>query len=157
MRVPLRVLPLPRLARHGGERRLRRARRARRSSTRRARSRRRACWSKPGTGSAEFVIGSDITIKVKEVPCGFAKCTRDDLDVDISWFGTGIRRIGEARRVTHEVPPLMLSMMTVGRGRKARDNKIGADDDDETKVVLAAEEAEELALQADEDLSTGDD
>lgn len=56
------------------------------------------------TGS-EFVIGSDISIKVKEVPCGYAKCTRDDLDVDVSWFGTGIRRIGPARRVTHDVPP----------------------------------------------------
>jgi uncharacterized protein YbjQ (UPF0145 family) len=107
--------------------------------------------------NAEFVIGSDISIKVREVPCGFAKCTRDDLDVDISWFGTGIRRIGEPRRVTHDVPPLMLSMMTVGRGRAARDNKIGADDDDASEVELAAEEAEELALQADEDLSTGDD
>ena len=109
------------------------------------------------SNNAEFVIGSDLTIKVKEVPCGFAKCTRDDLDVDVSWFGTGIRRIGEPRRVTHDVPPLMLSMMTVGRGRPEKDNRIGDDEDDADEVVRAAEEAEELALQADVDLSTGDD
>jgi len=106
---------------------------------------------------AEFVIGSDVSIKVREVPCGFAKCTRDDLDVDVSWFGTGIRRIGPARRVTHDVPPLLLSMMTVRRGQRARDNRIGDEEDDADEVERAAEEAEELALQADEDLSTGDD
>jgi hypothetical protein len=105
---------------------------------------------------AEFVVGSDLTIKVKEVPCGYAKCVRDDLDVDISWFGTGIRRIGAAHRPTAGVPPLILSMMTVGRGRAERDNKIGADEDDADEVVLAAEEAEELALQADEDAPGGD-
>jgi uncharacterized protein YbjQ (UPF0145 family) len=108
---------------------------------------------------AEFVVGSDLTIKVKEVPCGFAKCTRDDLDVDISWFGTGIRRIGAATRVTTDMPPLILSMMSVGAGRTRRaerDTKIGADEDDADEVVLAAEEAEELALQADEDAAGGD-
>jgi uncharacterized protein YbjQ (UPF0145 family) len=102
------------------------------------------------TGS-EFVIGSDISIKVKEVPCGYAKCTQDDLDVDVSWFGTGVRRIGPARRVTHDVPPLILSMMSVGRGRAAEDTRIGDEEDDADEVELAAEEAEELALQADED------
>jgi uncharacterized protein YbjQ (UPF0145 family) len=110
-----------------------------------------AAWHK-----AEFVIGSDVTIKVREVPCGYAKCTRDDLDVDVSWFGTGIRRLGEARRVTHDVPPLLLSMMTVGRGRADKDNRIGDQEDDADEVLLAAEEAEELALQADEDAGGGD-
>jgi uncharacterized protein YbjQ (UPF0145 family) len=106
---------------------------------------------------AEFVVGSDVTIKVKEVPCGFAKCTRDDLDVDVSWFGTGIRRISGGARAMLDVPPLMLSMLSVGRGRKAKDNEIGADEDDADEVVRAAEEAEELALEADEDASSGDD
>jgi uncharacterized protein YbjQ (UPF0145 family) len=99
---------------------------------------------------AEFVVGSDVTIKVKEVPCGFGGCTRDDLDVDVSWFGTGIRRIGAARRATLDVPPLILSMRTVGKGRQ-QDTRIGDEEDDADEVELAAEEAEELALQADED------
>jgi hypothetical protein len=104
---------------------------------------------------AEFVVGSDLTIKVKEVPCGYAKCVRDDLDVDISWFGTGIRRIGAAHRPTAGVPPLILSMMTVGRGHRAEDTELGADEDDADEVERAAEEAEELALQADEDAGDG--
>ena len=102
---------------------------------------------------AEFVVGSDVSIKVKEVPCGYAKCQQDDLDVDVSWFGTGIRRLGEARRVHAEAPPLMLSMMTVGR---RRDTRIGDDEDDADEVARAAEEAEELALEADEDAPGGD-
>ncbi len=105
---------------------------------------------------AEFVVGSDLTIKVKEVPCGYAKCTRDDLDVDVSWFGTGIRRIGGPPRALLDVPPLILSMMTVGRGHRAQDTELGADEDDADDVERAAEEAEELALQADEDAG-GDD
>src|SRR6185295_4186415 len=43
--------------------------------------------------SVEFVVGSDVSIEVKEVPCGYASCKLDDLDVNVSWFGTGIRRI----------------------------------------------------------------
>jgi len=31
--------------------------------------------------SVEFVVGSDVSIEVKEVPCGFASCKLDDLDV----------------------------------------------------------------------------
>ncbi len=99
-------------------------------------------------------MGSDLKIKVREVPCGFAKCERDDLDVDVSWFGTGIRRVAEQRRPTVEVPPLMLSMMTLDR---RRDTVIGADEDDADAVVRAAEEAEESALELDEDAPEGDD
>jgi uncharacterized protein YbjQ (UPF0145 family) len=97
---------------------------------------------------AEFVIGSDLSIKVREVPCGYANCQRDDLDVDVSWFGTAIRRIAESRRPHPDVPPLMLSMMTLNR---RRDTVIGADEDDADEVERAAEEAEERALEADED------
>ncbi|MFI5296927.1 MAG: heavy metal-binding domain-containing protein [Polyangiales bacterium] len=99
---------------------------------------------------AEFVVGSDVTIKVREVPCGFGGCEKDDLDVDVSWFGTGIRRLGPERRAQVDVPPLMLSMMPVGRGRKARDTRLGDEEDDADEIERAAEEAEELALLADE-------
>jgi uncharacterized protein YbjQ (UPF0145 family) len=103
---------------------------------------------------AEFVVGSDISIKVKEVPCGFAKCEQDDLDVDVSWFGTGIRRIpNAAQRVQGDVPPLMLSVMPI---RKRRDTTLGADEDDADEVAKAAEEAEELAVLADENAPGGD-
>lgn len=96
---------------------------------------------------AEFVVGSDLTIKVREVPCGFGGCELDDLDVDVSWFGTGIRRIPHRQQAHTAVPPLMLSMMPLGH---RRDTSIGADDDDENEVEIAAEEAQENALEADE-------
>jgi uncharacterized protein YbjQ (UPF0145 family) len=100
---------------------------------------------------AEFVVGSDLSIAVKEVPCGYAGCERDDLDVDVSWFGTGIRRLGGAARPPLDVPPLILSMMTLARGHRAKDTELGDAEDDADEVERAAEEAEELALQADED------
>jgi uncharacterized protein YbjQ (UPF0145 family) len=99
---------------------------------------------------AEFVVGSDLTIRVREVPCGYKGCERQDLDVDISWFGTGIRRIAEKRRESVEVPPLILSMMPVGR---RRDTVLGQDEDDADAVQRAAEEAEEAALELDEETS----
>jgi uncharacterized protein YbjQ (UPF0145 family) len=96
---------------------------------------------------AEFVVGSDVSFKVKEVPCGFRECTLDDLDVDVSWFCTGIRRIPGARNDAHEVPPLMLSMIPVGR---RHDEHIAQDEDDAKEVEEAARDAEEAALEADE-------
>ena len=96
---------------------------------------------------AEFVVGSDVSFKVKEVPCGFAECTLDDLDVDVSWFCTGIRRIPGARGAVFDVPPLMLSMMPVGR---RHDEHIAQDEDDAKEVEEAAKDAEEAALEADE-------
>ncbi len=97
--------------------------------------------------SAEFVVGSDLTIEVREVPCGYAACKRDDLDVNVSWFGTGIRRIPGWQQPPGDVPPMMLSMMTVGR---RRDTSLDDADDDEAEVERAAEEAEEYALELDE-------
>ena len=47
----------------------------------------------------------------------------------------------------------MLSMMPI---KKRKDTRIGADEDDADEVMKAAEEAEELALQADEDAAGGD-
>jgi uncharacterized protein YbjQ (UPF0145 family) len=96
---------------------------------------------------AEFVVGSDIKIDVREVPCGFGGCPLDDLDVDVSWFGTGIRRIpSHERQRAHAMPPLILSMIPLGR---RRDALIDAEDDADD-VEIAAEEAQEMALEADE-------
>ena len=95
---------------------------------------------------AEFVVGSDATISLREVPCGYGGCELDDLDIDVSWFGTAIRRIPNAPRARHEVPSIILSMIPLGR---RRDALIDADDDADD-VEIAAEEAEEAALEADE-------
>jgi hypothetical protein len=95
---------------------------------------------------AEFVIGSDVKITVKEVPCGYGGCELDDLDVDVSWFGTGVRRIPGEKPHVHETPQLILSMMPLGRSRGPT---IDAEDDSKD-VELAAEEAQEAALEADE-------
>jgi uncharacterized protein YbjQ (UPF0145 family) len=97
--------------------------------------------------SVEFVVGSDVSIDVKEVPCGYGGCKLDDLDVNVSWFGTGIRRIPGWQTPPRDVPPLMLSMMSLNR---RRDTSLGSDDDDASEVERAAEEAEENALELDE-------
>jgi uncharacterized protein YbjQ (UPF0145 family) len=95
---------------------------------------------------AEFVVGSQLTIGIKEVPCGFGGCELDDLDVDVTWYGTGVRRIPGASPHVHDVPALLLSMMPIGR---RKDADIQAEDDAED-IARAAEDAEELALAADE-------
>jgi uncharacterized protein YbjQ (UPF0145 family) len=97
--------------------------------------------------SAEFVVGSDLKIEVGEVPCGYGGCKLDDLDVNVSWFGTGIRKIPGWQIPPHELPPRLLSMMSVG---KRRDTVLGGEDDDANEVERAAEEAEENALELDE-------
>lgn len=95
---------------------------------------------------AEYVVGSDIKLSVKEVPCGFEECERNDLDVKVSWFATGIRRIPNRPQSTAAVPPLLLSMIPLGR---RHDDHIRAEDDAD-EVEEAAEEAEEAALMAEE-------
>jgi len=96
---------------------------------------------------AEFVVGSDIKLEAREVPCGARDCERNDLDVDLSWFCTGIRRIPGARRRTRvDIPPLTLTMTKLGR---RRDEIIDGGDDAE-EIERAAEDAEEAALEADE-------
>ncbi|HXK19649.1 MAG TPA: heavy metal-binding domain-containing protein [Polyangiaceae bacterium] len=97
--------------------------------------------------SVEFVVGSDVSIEVKEVPCGYASCKLDDLDVLVSWFGTGIRRIPGFQAPVLDLPPLILSMMPLG---KRRDTSLGSEDDDASEVERAGEEAEENALELDE-------
>ncbi|HTR52027.1 MAG TPA: heavy metal-binding domain-containing protein [Kofleriaceae bacterium] len=98
---------------------------------------------------AEFVIGSDLEVSAREVPCGWGGCPLDDLDIDISWFGTGVRRIAGWQPRPHVVPALLLAMMPVGR---RADVAIDAQDDADD-IEIAAEEAEEAALEADEDAS----
>ncbi len=95
---------------------------------------------------AEFVVGSDITVDMREVPCGYGGCELDDLDVDLSWFGTGIRRIPNRKQTSHELPAFMLSMIPLGR----RHDALIEAEDDEDDIEVAAEEAEEAALEVDE-------
>ncbi|HVV81762.1 MAG TPA: heavy metal-binding domain-containing protein [Kofleriaceae bacterium] len=96
---------------------------------------------------AAYVVGSDIDVEVREVPCGFGGCPLDDLDVDVSWFGTGVRRIPQREAMrAHSIPPLILSMIPLGR----RDDVVIDAEDDADDVEVAAEEAEEAALEADE-------
>jgi uncharacterized protein YbjQ (UPF0145 family) len=95
---------------------------------------------------AEFVIGSDLEVNVREVPCGWGGCPLDDVDIDISWFATGVRRIAGWQPKPHVVPPLLLSMMPIGR---RADAAIDAQDDADD-IEIAAEEAEEAALDRDE-------
>lgn len=95
---------------------------------------------------AEYVVGSDLNIEMREVPCGFGGCPLDDIDVDLSWFGTGIRRIPDRKQTTHELPPFMLSMIPLGR---RKDALIEAEND-EDDIEVAAEEAVEAALELDE-------
>ncbi|HEX4446033.1 MAG TPA: heavy metal-binding domain-containing protein [Polyangiaceae bacterium] len=98
---------------------------------------------------SEFVVGSNASITAREVPCGYRACERHDLDVDVSWFGTGVRRIpGRQQAARQGIPPLVLSMMPLGRRRAA---DVGAEDD-ARDIEIAAEEAEEAALEADEAL-----
>lgn len=96
---------------------------------------------------SEFVVGSDIKLDAREVPCGYAECERNDLDVDVSWFCTGIRRIPGARQRTRvDIPPLTLTMTPLGR----RKDEIIDGGDDAEEIERAAEDAEEAALEQEE-------
>ena len=96
---------------------------------------------------AEFVVGSDVSIDIKEVPCGYESCTLNDLDVSVSWFGTGVRRVpGFAPPEHPKAPPLILSMMPLGRARSAGFE----DEDDADEIAELAKEAEKEALAEDE-------
>lgn len=92
---------------------------------------------------AEIVVGSDIKVDVHEVPCGYHGCHFNDLDVDVVWYATGIRRV-EGHTVKQAVPPLILSMMPLGRTKK-RELLEGESESDE----LAKEGKEEEAHAAE--------
>jgi uncharacterized protein YbjQ (UPF0145 family) len=95
---------------------------------------------------AEFVVGSDVKVTVREVPCGASSCPLNDLDVDVSWFGTGVRRVPGFTPPEHpKAPPLILSMMPLGRRRDAE-----LVEDVEDDVAEKAREAEERALEESE-------
>ncbi len=95
---------------------------------------------------AEYVIGSDLKIEIREGPCGFLGCELNDFDVQISWLGTGVRKIPGEHAKPRPVPPFMLSMIPLGRRKAA---EIGGEEDTDD-ISIAAEEAEEAALEADE-------
>lgn len=89
---------------------------------------------------AEYVVGSDLKIQVREVPCGFHECHLNDLDVDVSWFGTGVRRLRpDERPQKTNVPPLVLGMMPLGK-RNRRDQ---IEEEDESESLKKQGEAEE--------------
>jgi uncharacterized protein YbjQ (UPF0145 family) len=94
---------------------------------------------------ADFVIGSELSVEVREGPCGFTGCELNDLDVQINWFGTGVRKHPRAKVAARGVPPLMLSMMPLGRTRG-----VAIDEELDDDIAIAAEEAEEAALALDE-------
>ncbi|HEX7602554.1 MAG TPA: heavy metal-binding domain-containing protein [Polyangiaceae bacterium] len=98
--------------------------------------------------SSEFVVGSDIKVEVREVPCGYAGCELNDMDVDIVWFGTGVRRIPDFKPPTHaNIPPLVLSMMPLGKRRRGDTFE---DEDEADEIAKQAREVEERAAEAEE-------
>ncbi len=95
---------------------------------------------------SEFVVGSDVKIDIHEVPCGWEGCKLNDLDVDVSWFGTGVRRVPHFEPPEHpKAPALILSMMPLGR----RKDEVLEDEEDE--VAEMAREAEKEAAEEDDD------
>jgi uncharacterized protein YbjQ (UPF0145 family) len=90
---------------------------------------------------AEFVVGSDLNFTVNEVPCGYGGCPLNDLDVDVNWFGTGIRRIPNSTHTPQNVPPLILGMMPLGK-RKADELLEGESDSDKLKELAKRLEEE---------------
>ncbi len=96
---------------------------------------------------SEFVVGSAVKLDVHEVPCGYHQCELNDLDIDVSWFGTGVRRIpGHRPHAQAKVPQLILSMVPLGRKRR----EIVDGDDDSERLEEAAREQEREAAGEDE-------
>jgi uncharacterized protein YbjQ (UPF0145 family) len=96
---------------------------------------------------SEFVVGSAVKLDVHEVPCGAPRCELNDLDVDVSWFGTGVRRIpGYQPHAQAKVPQLILSMVPLGRRRR---EIVDGDDDSERLEEGAREEEREAAGEDD--------
>ena len=98
---------------------------------------------------AEMVVGSDLKVTAKEVPCGYEGCHLNDLDVDVSWFGTAIRRIPDWKQ-SHEalVPPLVLGMIKLGRKKKG-DFVEGEEDESKELEELAKEMEKEAAEEGE--------
>jgi hypothetical protein len=96
---------------------------------------------------AEFVVGSSLEVKVHEVPCGYHECHLNDLDVDVSWFGTGIRRVPGMAVSQSGVPPLILGMMPLGR-KRSDELLEGESESEELKKQI--EEEEKKAAESEE-------
>jgi uncharacterized protein YbjQ (UPF0145 family) len=104
-------------------------------------------WAKQ-TG-AEYVVGSDITVKVHEIPCGWEGCPLNDLDIDVSWFATGVKRMHNAAEIPHPgVPPLILGMMPLGK--KKRGALLEGIESEDEELRAEAREEEERAAEKDE-------
>ncbi|SRR5579883_618495 len=96
---------------------------------------------------AEFVVGSDVKLLVKEVPCGYHSCPLNDLDVDVVWFGTGVRRIpGWQPHEKARVPQLIMAMLPLGRRR----GEIVEGEGQSEQLEEMGREAEEQATENDE-------
>jgi hypothetical protein len=98
---------------------------------------------------ADFVVGADIQLDVHEVPCGWGGCHLNDLDIDVAWFGTGIRHVHTGAEITDvRVPPLVLGMMPLGKHKKG---EVLEDDEDESEELKkeAREEEERAAEEAE--------
>ena len=113
LRIPLRLLPLPRVARHGVGRLVLRGGELDAATQAAVETARHTVATRVIEQAkkfhSEFVVGSDIKVSVREVPCGYAGCELNDMDVDVVWFGTGIRRIPGFKPSTHaNIPPLIL-------------------------------------------------
>jgi uncharacterized protein YbjQ (UPF0145 family) len=98
---------------------------------------------------AEFVVGQDIRVRVKEVPCGYGGCRLNDLDVDVFWIGTAVRPIrGYQPPSKLDAPPLILGMMPLGQSR--RREVVEGEESESAELEKQAKEEEEKALEADE-------
>ncbi len=97
---------------------------------------------------AEMVVGSDIKVSVREVSCGWGGCELNDLDIDITWYATGVRRI-PGRTVTHEakVPPLVLGMIPLGR--RKRGEVLEGEADESERLAEIARKQEERAQESE--------
>ena len=88
-----------------------------------------------------------VKLDVHEVPCGYPRCDLNDLDIDVSWFGTGVRRIpGHRPHAQAKVPQLILSMVPLGRKRR----EIVDGEDDSERLEEQAREQEREAAGEDE-------
>ncbi len=101
------------------------------------------------THQAEFVVGQDIRIRVKEVPCGWRGCKLNDLDVDVFWIGTAVKRIADFRPPTKlDPPPLVLGMMPLGA--KRRGEIVEGEESESADLEREAREEEERAAEEDD-------
>jgi uncharacterized protein YbjQ (UPF0145 family) len=96
----------------------------------------------------ELVVGADLQLRVHEVPCGWEGCRVNDLDIDILWFGTAIRRDAQATANRPEVPPLILGMMPLGK--KKRGELVEGEEDESAELEKEGREEEERAAEEEE-------